>query len=284
MERDIVGTRMLGSRPELMSFWDDRVSFNEALLWHLSPGAVRAIVTSYLCAAPHWRIPPQYEVFNLAKHPLGLINFNNDGLASRYCQQHRVINVHGMGFSDKDRSQIDMEWWINIHQEYPDLPFTGVPGLFLPQPEVPALAMQLAYSEVDFLLKRCRRVGIVGYSFGAGDDWMAYGRILRALDKRDVSAVVLSLDPRDLVEQMMEQSKNRAVIALPFRWDILAAAIMASPTRARRKTCSHDAGLCARCVMYLYDVFLDSAFQWEELSERYMLTELTRPVHRDGGH
>jgi hypothetical protein len=24
------------------------------------------------------------------------------------------------GFSEEDRSRIDMEWWINIHQVYPD--------------------------------------------------------------------------------------------------------------------------------------------------------------------
>jgi hypothetical protein len=27
--------------------------------------------------------------------PLGLINFNNDGWASKYWRQHRVINVRG---------------------------------------------------------------------------------------------------------------------------------------------------------------------------------------------
>jgi hypothetical protein len=88
--------------------------------------------------------------------------------------------------------------------------------------------------------------------------------------------VVLSLEPRDLVEQLMEQSKNNAVFALRLRWDLLAAAIMASPTRARFKTCSHSTAFCASCVMYLYDVFLDSAFQWEELAERYELTEFVK--------
>jgi hypothetical protein len=34
---------------------------------------------------------------DLAGPPLGLINFNNDGLASKYSRQHRVINVHGTG-------------------------------------------------------------------------------------------------------------------------------------------------------------------------------------------
>jgi hypothetical protein len=176
MDRDILGTRMLGSSSELESFWDDRTLLNEALLWHLSPGAVRAIVTTYLSPASHLRIPPQYDVFNLAKHPLGLINFNNDGLASKYCPQHRVINVHGTGFTDADKSRIDTEWWIDIHQEYPDMPFIGVPGLYLPQPEVPELAHDPAYGAVDYVLNRSPHVAIVGYSFGGGDDWMAYGR------------------------------------------------------------------------------------------------------------
>ena len=52
--------------------------------------------------------------------PLGLVDFNNDGLASKYWRQHRVINVRASGFSEENRSRIDMEWWINIHQVYPD--------------------------------------------------------------------------------------------------------------------------------------------------------------------
>jgi hypothetical protein len=58
--------------------------------------------------------------------------------------------------------------------------------------------------------------------------------------------------------------------------DVLAAAIMASSARARRKTCSHCAGFCPSCVLYLYDVFLDSALQWDELAERYALTAFVR--------
>lgn len=276
MNRDIVGSRMLGSNSELESFWDDSALLNEALLWHLSPGAVRAIVTTYLMPASHLRVPPQYDVFNLARHRLDLINFNNDGMASKYCPQHRVINVHGTGFTNEDKSRIDTEWWINIHQEYPDMPFVGVPGLYLPQPEVPELAHHPAYEAVDCVLSRSRRIAIVGYSFGGGDDWMAYGRILRTLQNSETSAVILSLEPRDLVEQLKEQSKNGAVFGLTLSWDLLAAAIIASPARARRKTCSHSTTFCASCVMYLYNAFLDSAFQWEELAERYGLTEFVR--------
>lgn len=273
MDRDILGTRMLGSTAESAPVWDDHRWYAEDLLWHVSPGAVRAIVTAYLCPAAHQRIPPQYDVFNLAKHSLGLINFNNDGLASKYCRRHRVINVHGTGFTAEDKSRIDMEWWINIHQEYPGLSFIGVPGLHLPLPEVPELARLPAYGAVDDVLNRSDHITIVGYSFGRGDDSVAYDKILRALQKSGVSAVVLSPEARDLVEQMMDQSKNDAMIALPLRWDVLAAAIMASSARARSKTCSHSTGFCPSCVLYLYDVFLDSALQWEELAERYELTE-----------
>jgi hypothetical protein len=275
-DRDILSTRMLRSNTGLASLWDDQSQFNEEILWHLSPSAVRAIVTAYLCPASHRYAPPQYDVFNLAKRRIDIINFNNDGLASRYCSKDRVINVHGTGFTHEDRSRIDMERWIDIYQEYPEMPFAGVPGLYLPLPEVPELEHSAAYRAVDEVLNRSRRLALVGYSFGRGDDSLAYKRILRVLRQSGSSAVVLSPDSRDLVEQMTEQSKNKSVIGLPLRWHLLAAAILASPTRARFKTCSHSAGLCARCIMYFYDVFLDSALEWEQLVEQYELTEFVR--------
>jgi hypothetical protein len=72
MDRDILGTRMLGSGVESAPLWDHRAWFSDDLLWHVSAGAVRAIVTAYLCPAPHQRIPPQYEqlVASLADHEI----------------------------------------------------------------------------------------------------------------------------------------------------------------------------------------------------------------------
>jgi hypothetical protein len=273
-DRDILATRMLRSNSELAPFRDEQTQFNEELLWHVSPSAVRAALTAYLCPAAHRYVPPQYGVFNRAKRSLDLVNFNTDGLARKYCPQHRVINVHGTGFTDEDRHRIDMEWWINIHQEYPDMPFIGVRDMYLPVPEVPDLAHSAAYKAVDEVLTRCRNLAIVGYSFGRGDDSLAYARILRVLQQSETSAVVLSPDSRDLVEQMRDQSKNKSVVALPLRWDLMAAAIMAFPSRARFKTCSHGANSCARCVMYIYDFFLDSALEWEDLAERFEITAM----------
>jgi hypothetical protein len=151
------------------------------------------------------------------------------------------------------------------------LPGIDIPGLFLPQPERAALASSPAYTQARELLTRTERLAIVGYSFGEGDDWIAYDHILAPLSQRKIPAVILKPDANDLAGRIAEDARSKSVRWLSMRWDMFACAVLASQTRPRRKSCN-DRRLCARCIDYLYNAFVDSGRAWDQLSRQLQLT------------
>src|SRR6267154_6472599 len=80
--RDCVSDRILGSPNMRIPPWDDDVQVEEELLAeHIFPSAAKAAAVVQLAPTGHRRAPPQYRIFNLARYPLGIINYNHDGLA-----------------------------------------------------------------------------------------------------------------------------------------------------------------------------------------------------------
>ncbi len=262
--RDAISDRILGAAGRASFDLSDDASIEEEFVARLSPAAVRAAAVELLRPEASSCAPPQYQVFGLSKHRLSLINFNNDGLADRYCGQHAVINVHGTSLSVEDRARVDWDGVIDVLQNYPELPGIKIPGLFLPQIEPEEIAMTSEYVAAQKLLEGARRLILVGYSFGDMDDRVAYDLIIRTISSRRVATVVVKPDATDLALQISEDSRSSTVAGLPAYWGKLASAIIASlGQQPRYKTCDHRR-LCSRCVTYLYQAFLDEVLAYRE--------------------
>src|ERR1700733_373671 len=256
--RDEIADRILGSGRAFIPPWDtDGLLEEELVAEHLSPGAVKAATISLLWPQAHDWVPPQYAAFNISPNPLALINYNSDGLASQYCSQHWIVNVHGTVLSAAQRQHLDWDRCIDALQEFHSLELTSVPGLLLPQREPLAMASNTAYEKVWKLLVQSHRIAIIGYSFGEGDDVVAYSYLRTVLRERNIPCVVVNPDARELAGELSESAKARRVYPLPMYWHMLACALLASRCRPRLKNCDHRR-LCERCIAYLYNAFLDS--------------------------
>jgi hypothetical protein len=270
--RDAVVNGVLGPPRADIPAWDLTALVHEELLArHISPAAARAVTVALLVPRRYERVPPQYAVFNLSAWRLGLINYNNDGLARQHCGRHLIVDVHGTTLSAEELAQLRWDDWIRIHQEFPDLPAINIPGLHFPEPEPLAMLGSSAYAQVTSLLQSAQRLAIIGYSFGADDDWIGYRHILSTLAEGTIPAVIVKPDALELAQRMAGESRNAQVVGLPMYWDRLACAILASRRHQQRKTCMHRR-LCARCIDYLYHSFLDSGLDWSELTRRFDLT------------
>jgi hypothetical protein len=255
--QDEVGKRVLGGRREYFSNAEDALALEEELVAnHLSPAAVRAATVALLRPEPPSFVPPQYGVFSLARHTLMIINYNNDGLAAKYCGHHIVVNVHGSSLTKQDRERLAWEKWIDTFQKFPGLSGIDVPGLLLPQREPETLKQSLQYRAVKKCLSAANRLVLIGYSFGQMDDHIAYESIIDSLKHAPIPTLLIQPEPRDLQERLAEESKSPSIFVLPAYWDSLSEAIMFSTTNERRRTCNHRK-LCAECVAYYYEAFLD---------------------------
>ena len=255
--RDVISDRILG--PALTNLFPSDGTFaiqEEIAARHFSPAAVHAATIALLRPEMPIYAPPQYQVFGLSRHRHSLINLNNDGLVDQYCSQHTVANLHGTSLSADARSRLDWDSHIDALQYFHGLQGIKIPGLLLPQREPVEIAMNKEYRVARELLQVARRVIIVGYSFGDMDDWIAYDMNTSAIRTRRLVTVVAKPDAHDLALRISDDSGSSTTMALPVFWDKLAMAILASIGKPKHKTCKHMR-LCARCVDYLYNAFLD---------------------------
>lgn len=253
-----ISQRILGSIPQRYIGYDGSRSIEEELLaHHVSSAAVEAATIAVLGPEPLKDVPSQYAVFNISRYRLTIINYNSDGFASHYCPTHDVINVHGTSPSAALRSAANWEQYIDILQEFPELPAIVIPGLLLPQREKSALAFSDEYAAVRGALKAVQRLVLVGYSFGDMDDAVAYEAIINAIRLGGIATTVLKPDAAGLAGQMAHDSGSDTVLPLQAYWHCMSAAILASRFQSHFKTCNHER-LCARCVLYLYEILVDS--------------------------
>lgn len=260
--RDAISDRILGPAQTSFDPNDDTFAVQEEIVArHLSPAAVRAATVALLRPEVAVYAPPQYQVFGLSRYRHFLINFNNDGLADQFCSQHTVVNLHGTSLSADARSRLDWDSLIETLQDFPELQGIEVPGLLLPQREPEAIATTKEYCIARKLLYAARRIVLVGYSFGDMDDSVAYDMITSAIKTRRVSTVVAKPDAYDLAIQIADDGATSSIMALPVYWDKLTMAIIASLQGPRYKSCCHMR-LCARCISYLYNAFLDGR-RWQ---------------------
>lgn len=269
---DPVATGILGMRgPRWISPWDTTELIREELLQeHVSSGAIRAATVAALSPAPFIRIPPQYAVFGCARYRMGVINYNNDGLTSRYCRPHVVVDVHGTTPAAMDGAREDWVELVEIYQEFPSLPLSPIPGLHFPTPETLEMASWPAYAQIDRLLARAGRLAIIGYSFGEDYDWVSRRMVINTL-QQDVPAVIVNPNAIEIAERLRDDAGRREVAGLPMRWDMLACAILATRSKSGGRACNHRR-LCARCVDYTYHDFVDRDWPWDKLAKRFDLS------------
>jgi hypothetical protein len=255
--RDAIADRILGPpRSSVPANHGESDVQEELIARHLSPAAVRAAAVAILRPEAPICAPAQYQVFELSKYPLSLINFNNDGLANRFCGRHAVINVHGTSLSVEERIKHGWENWIDALQYCGDRGGIEIPGLLLPQREPDEIGNTAQYICAQRSLQAARRLVLLGYSFGDMDDVVAYKLIMSVIKSRRVPTVVAKPNATDLAIQISADSECKMVSALSVYWDKLANAMIASVWQPRYKTCEHTR-LCSRCITYFYSAFLD---------------------------
>lgn len=223
----------------------------ELISGHLASGATHAAAITFLRPALPDRTPDHYGVFALARWPLAIFNLNNDGLADTYCvPPHRVMSLHGTSLSPEDRAKLGWDALVDRLQQFPDLPAPRIPGLILPQVEPEVLASTPLFREATQSLRQARRLVIVGYSFGEGDDWLVEKMLVEAMKSSTPEVIVVSPDPEGLATRL-EHLGRAPVHRVPSRWCELAGAILGSMGRHFFKSCP-PGRLCARCISWLY--------------------------------
>jgi hypothetical protein len=253
--RDAISERILG-RIRADHAAEDLGIQEELVARRFSSAAVAAAAVALLRPEVPMNPPVQYQVFSLSKHRLSLINFNNDGLADRYCSQHLVVNVHGTSLSATTRARLNWEQTIDYLQEFPELRGPKIPTLLLPQREPSEIRLTAEYSVMQRHISAAERLIVIGYSFGDMDDHVAYDLVTSTIRASRIPTVIAKPMPTDLIVRISEDAASKTVFGLSAFWDKLASATMASISRPQYKTCNH-ALLCRRCVAYLYEAFLD---------------------------
>jgi len=223
VEIDTVAKRLL----ENAYFSDDQLT--QELIKRIPAGAIKAI--SYqLMTSKHDLFPPrQYYVFNLAKYRSIIFNFNVDGLASRFCNNHIVINAHGM----LNPKLLHSEPWnelvedcLTYHLNEPRMP-----NVLLPEKEPLGITNSNDYKLAAKFYPCTRYVVFIGYSFGMNkrdlDDWESYLYFIRLFKKQEKPIVVISpYGAEQLANMLREKLLRKNVYVISAYWNYLASAIL----------------------------------------------------------
>lgn len=250
MGSDPVFERVIGDPTE------DTDPITAALLRHLFPSAVHAIVLQQLAPVPRSPVADQYSLFLLAAKPSTFFNMNVDGLARQYCLGHYVLEPHGRIPPALVRSP---RWdeLINILLEFG---FTApqIPGVLLPQPEPVSVTSRAAYSVARRLFSRGRYLVIIGYSFGKSpqvdtfDDVETFEFFRELLRSSGKTVLVLSPNPAFVGFLCREAMQRSSVHELPLYWDCLSAAISSVLRDSGQRDFSSLSGMTSE-ILYRYD-------------------------------
>ncbi len=233
--------------------WQDPMLY--ALIQRLPPGFAQASVLRQL-APSLGPIPPQYAVFNLACAPATIFNMNTDGLARKFCRNHLILEPHGSGPTREVLDGLDWSDLMDSYAMYPELRPLSLPSLVLPGPEPDYVTKQDSYAVASARLRSARHVAIIGYSFGGYDDSHTYTFLVERLRLYRPNVVIVSPNPRDLVECLSENMKSNRVFGVEAYWKPLATAIL-NPGECQKSHLPSNYSVCDRCVWYRYAHILD---------------------------
>jgi len=239
-------------------FSDDQIK--QELINRLPSGAIRAISMQLMSPWDLNDPPHQYIVFNKAKSPSVLWNYNIDRLASRYCKMNHII-LYPHGFLD-DRFTGSKEWdriidyCLFYHIEPPK-----IHGVILPGKEPIGISrkMQWDYAKKLFPYTEDYLV-IIGYSFGFNgidiDDWaslICFKNFLHKYKKK-----VLVIDPlraQDIAEMLREEVKQKEIYPIPAYWNLLALAMLKA--ERIRAICPYIKDNHKLNLSYIYNSIID---------------------------
>ena len=250
IERDIVSSRVIRD-PE---YWKDPMRWE--LVQRLPPAYVIGKLPELLSTRAGVPIA-NYEVFNLAAKPSTIFNMNVDGLASRICRGHRVLEMHGRS---PDRELLERSGWKTYTEailEFPELPPPLVPGLVLPGPESTDVLARVEYRAAQRLINTAKYVSIVGYSFGGMDDIHTYAFLASRIPRSHQAVLVVSREPYEVMCRLSDALKSPRVHGIPAHWEHLAKAIL-FPSECRKYHPAPAGSFCAHCVGYRYEALLDA--------------------------
>lgn len=168
-------------------------------------------------------------------------------------------------------------------QEFPALPSPSVRGLLLPQVEPPSIGETAPYRRARWTIQAAKRIALIGYSFGAMDDLVAYSLLKEKLMQSETTTIVVMPDPYELAMRLKDDVRSSRVYGLAAYWDLLAPAIMIAADRRLHKSCDLTRH-CSRCVAHTYYNLLDSGFSSTLRGEFIPCGSLNTSRHPSGRH
>lgn len=248
--RDIVSNRVIRD-PE---YWKDPMRWE--LVQRLPPSYVIGKLPELLSARARTPVA-NYEVFNLAAKPSTILNMNVDGLASRICKGHRVLEMHGRSPPPELLERSGWKTHTEAILEFPELPPPLVPGLVLPGPEPADVLARAEFRNAEQLINQARYISIVGYSFGGMDDIHTYAFLASRIPRSHQAVLVVSREPYEIMYRLSDALKSARVHGISAHWEHLAMAIL-WPGDCRKYHPAPAGLFCAYCVDYRYEALLDA--------------------------
>lgn len=191
----------------------------------------------------------QYEVFRLAKKSSTFFNMNIDGLASKYCQGHLVLEPHGRNpliifphLSTHIKEFME-------HDVYDDTIFNGY--ALLPQPEPIHITNGIAYDKARIPFFKAQNIVLIGYAFGGGDDSETFEFLREMLKKNNKPVIVVDRDPAWIVSSIQEATNLKTVYPLKLKWNFLSQSICETFKNLRVKN-ARELILYSQKILYKY--------------------------------
>ena len=217
----------------------DSVAVQQLLLNGLTKHSLEAIVHTALTPPALTAAPPNYAVLRRVPARAGILNYNTDGLAKRFCgDRHQVLDLHGTvdsSFTDalalRDITQ--MRDFLNLTQAYgSDEEFEVTPStkFLYPVPEPPDFLGDPEDSSLGDILTKPDAVIIIGYSFGRTDRGLSdaasfehFVSVTRGLQR---PLIVVDPNGHELTGSFGEATENHNVTLVPAYWNHLSTCIL----------------------------------------------------------
>jgi len=201
-------------------------SYTAARLMRFYPSAVHAIIAKELASPVDTANFDAYKIFLLIKRPSTIFSMNVDGIASRYCIGHYLLEPHGR----IPAKLVLAPWWDELIDALLEFGFKApqIPGLLLPQPEPVYITSNLAYDKAIQLFQAAEFIVFIGYSFGFFreffDDLETFEFFRDLLRHNPKKVIFLSPNPEFIANAIEEATKIKANL-LPLYWNHLCKAI-----------------------------------------------------------
>ena len=183
--------------------------------------------------------PPNYAIFNLVPPGAGILNYNTDGLATRFCgKRHHVLAVHGTvdpSFTEalalheitQLREFLELTQAFGSNEEFNVRPRTA---FLYPEPEPDGFLGDPQHSPLGGILTSPDAVVIVGYTFGKTEhgfsDAASYAHFVEVTRGLQRPLVVVDPSGHDLAGSFGDATENANVTLVPAYWNHLSASIL----------------------------------------------------------